>query len=49
VPVVTVVVDRPERIDRAFAVLDAATRERGLVVTSERVPALADAGDRVAL
>jgi PII-like signaling protein len=46
--VVTVVVDRPERIDRAFAVLDAKTRERGLV-TFERVPALADAGDKVAL
>jgi PII-like signaling protein len=37
VPVVTVVVDTPEAIARAFAVVDAATRERGLV-TSEAVP-----------
>jgi PII-like signaling protein len=37
VPVVTVVVDRPEAIARAFPIVDAATRERGLV-TSEPVP-----------
>ncbi|MEA2380396.1 MAG: hypothetical protein QOH72_367 [Solirubrobacteraceae bacterium] len=37
VPVVTVVVDTPEAIARAFAVVDAATQERGLV-TSEAVP-----------
>jgi PII-like signaling protein len=48
VPVVTVVVDRPERIARAFEVIDGFTGERGLV-TSEKVPALADAGDQVAL
>jgi PII-like signaling protein len=40
VPVVTVVVDRPEAIERSFAVVDEVTRERGLV-TSEMVPALA--------
>jgi PII-like signaling protein len=40
VPVVTVVVDRPEAIERSFAVVDEVTRERGLV-TSEIVPALA--------
>jgi PII-like signaling protein len=48
VPVLTVVVDRPERIARAFDVIDGLTGERGLV-TSEKVPALADAGDQVAL
>jgi PII-like signaling protein len=37
VPVVTVVVDTPEAIARAFGVVDAITRERGLV-TSEAVP-----------
>jgi PII-like signaling protein len=37
VPVVTVVIDTPDRIARAFDVVDAATRERGLV-TSEAVP-----------
>jgi PII-like signaling protein len=37
VPVVTVLVDTPDRIARAFDVVDAATRERGLV-TSEAVP-----------
>jgi PII-like signaling protein len=37
VPVVTVVVDTPEHIARAWPVVDAATRERGLV-TSEAVP-----------
>jgi PII-like signaling protein len=40
VPVVTVVVDRPEAIERSFAVVDEVTHERGLV-TSEIVPALA--------
>jgi PII-like signaling protein len=38
VPVVTVVVDTPERIGASFAVVDELTRERGLV-TSEIVPA----------
>lgn len=38
-PVVTVVVDEPERIRRAFAIVDALTDETGLV-TSELVPAL---------
>ena len=40
VPVVTVVVDTPERIGASFAIVDELTRERGLV-TSEIVPALA--------
>jgi PII-like signaling protein len=40
VPVVTIVVDRPERIEAAFEVVDELTRERGLV-TSEMVPAAA--------
>jgi PII-like signaling protein len=39
VPVVTVLVDTPERIAESFAVIDALTTERGLV-TSEMVPAL---------
>jgi PII-like signaling protein len=38
VPVVTVVVDTPERIRRWFAIVDAITTETGLV-TSEMVPA----------
>jgi PII-like signaling protein len=38
VPVVTIVVDRPERIASAFAIVDEVTAERGLV-TSEMVPA----------
>jgi PII-like signaling protein len=37
VPVVTVVVDTPDAISRAFGVVDAVTRDRGLV-TSEAVP-----------
>jgi PII-like signaling protein len=37
VPVVTVVVDTPDAIARAFAIVDQVTRERGLV-TSEAVP-----------
>ena len=41
VPVVTVVVDRPEAIERSFAVVDELTRERGLV-TSELVPTVVD-------
>lgn len=40
VPVVTIVVDTPERIARAFAIVDEITGERGLV-TSELVPAAA--------
>jgi PII-like signaling protein len=39
VPVVTIVVDVPERITEAFRVVDEVTSERGLV-TSEMVPAL---------
>jgi PII-like signaling protein len=39
VPVVTVVVDTPQRIADAFAIVDEATSEHGLV-TSETVPAL---------
>jgi PII-like signaling protein len=38
VPVVTVLVDRPQRIRRWFAIVDEVTRETGLV-TSEIVPA----------
>ena len=37
VPLVTIVVDTPEQIARVFPVLDAGTRERGLV-TSEAIP-----------
>jgi PII-like signaling protein len=40
VPVVTIVVDTPERIASAFGIVDELTRERGLV-TSEMVPASA--------
>jgi PII-like signaling protein len=39
VPAVTVVIDAPERIAVAFAVIDELTRDRGLV-TSEVVPAM---------
>jgi PII-like signaling protein len=39
VPVVTVVVDTPERIAASFDVIDELTAEHG-VVTSELVPAL---------
>jgi PII-like signaling protein len=39
VPVLTIVVDSPERIARAFEVVDEMTSERGLV-TSEMVPAM---------
>jgi len=38
VPVATILVDRPERIARAFPIIDAITSEHGLV-TSETVPA----------
>ena len=45
-PVVTIVIDSPERIAAAFAVIDELTGERGLV-TSEIVPAMrASSGDR---
>lgn len=46
VPVLTVVVDVPERVAQAFAVIDGLTAEHGLV-TSEIVPALraGDAGN----
>jgi PII-like signaling protein len=47
VPVVTVVVDEPERIARWFAVVDELTDETGLV-TSEQVPALRAAGPGIA-
>jgi PII-like signaling protein len=43
VPAVTVVIDSPERIAMAFAVIDELTREQGLV-TSEAVPVLRPAG-----
>jgi PII-like signaling protein len=43
VPVVTSVIDEPERIERLFAIVDELTRERGLV-TSEMVPAIAERG-----
>ena len=39
VPVVTIVIDSPERIATAFAVVDELTAEQGLV-TSETVPAM---------
>jgi PII-like signaling protein len=39
VPVVTVVIDTPERISAAFSVIDELTSEHGLV-TSETVPAV---------
>ncbi len=39
VPVVTIAIDTPERIARAFAIVDELTAEHGLV-TSEMVPAL---------
>jgi PII-like signaling protein len=40
VPVVTIVIDTPERITESFEIVDELTHERGLV-TSEMVPALA--------
>jgi PII-like signaling protein len=45
VPAVTIVVDSPERIAAAFAIIDELTAEQGLV-TSERVPAIRPAGAR---
>jgi PII-like signaling protein len=46
VPVVTIVIDTPERIATAFRIIDELTSEHGLV-TSETIPALrAAAGDR---
>lgn len=39
VPVVTIIVDTPEQIERSFRVVDEVTRSRGLV-TSEMVPAM---------
>jgi PII-like signaling protein len=46
VPVVTIVIDSPERIAAAFAIIDELTGERGLV-TSETIPAMrASSGDR---
>ncbi|MEN3281647.1 MAG: hypothetical protein V7607_2787 [Solirubrobacteraceae bacterium] len=47
VPVVTVVVDTPERIRRWFAIVDELTAETGLV-TSEQVPALRATGPDIA-
>ena len=43
VPAVSIVVDAPERIAAAFAIIDELTREQGLV-TSETVPAIRVAG-----
>jgi PII-like signaling protein len=43
VPAVTVVIDAPDRIATAFAVIDELTAEQGLV-TSEAVPAMRPAG-----
>jgi PII-like signaling protein len=43
VPVVTIVIDTPERIARSFAIVDELTAEHGLV-TSEMVPALSALG-----
>jgi PII-like signaling protein len=47
VPVVTVMVDTPERIGRWFDVVDELTDETGLV-TSEQVPALRASGPGIA-
>ena len=44
VPVVTIVIDSPAGIERAFEIVDEVTAERGLV-TSELVPALAALSD----
>ena len=43
VPVVTIVIDAPDRIAAAFEIIDSLTTERGLV-TSETVPAIRLAG-----
>jgi PII-like signaling protein len=45
VPAVTIVVDSPERIAAAFAIIDELTAEQGLV-TSEWVPAIRPGGSR---
>jgi PII-like signaling protein len=45
VPAVTIVVDSPERIAAAFAIIDELTAEQGLV-TSEWVPAIRPGGGR---
>jgi PII-like signaling protein len=47
VPVVTVIVDTPDRIRRWFAIVDELTAETGLV-TSEQVPALRATGPDIA-
>jgi PII-like signaling protein len=47
VPVVTAIVDTPERIGRWFAIVDELTDETGLV-TSEQVPAVRAAGPGIA-
>jgi PII-like signaling protein len=39
VPIVTIIIDRPEQITRSFAIVDEVTAEHGMV-TSEVVPAL---------
>jgi PII-like signaling protein len=44
VPVVTIVIDSPERIAMAFTIVDELTAEQGLV-TSETVPAMRPGGD----
>ena len=45
VPMVTIVIDEPERIAAAFETVDELTAERGLV-TSEMVPAMAAISER---
>ena len=45
VPVVTIIVDAPQRIEQAFDIVDELTRERGLV-TSEMVPAVTTMTDQ---
>ena len=45
VPVLTTVIDTPERIAVAFAIVDELTHERGLL-TSEVVPAVAAIADQ---
>lgn len=47
VPVVTVIVDTPERVARWFAIVDELTDETGLV-TSEQVPAVRASGPGIA-
>jgi len=45
VPVVTIVIDTPERIARAYEIIDELTSERGLV-TCETISCLDEAGLR---